>query len=125
MPALVSIAPEGDVVVRLERFGNRDHSVADVVSTSPNLPRSPIILVQNQTGRGPTACSGSMMRVHVIVLPLSVLCIQSAEVRFTTPGQSEGVSQIAMRMRQKSMPSSQAGRQSPDRPGVPEQYQKI
>ena len=31
MPALVSIRPEGDVAVRLERFGERNHSVADVV----------------------------------------------------------------------------------------------
>jgi hypothetical protein len=47
--------------------------MSPVVSTSPNLPRSPIILVPNQTGRGPMACSVSVMRVHVIVLPLSAL----------------------------------------------------
>jgi uncharacterized protein YydD (DUF2326 family) len=37
------------------------------ISASPNLPRSPIILVTNQMGRVPTACSGSVMRVHTIV----------------------------------------------------------
>ena len=43
--------------------------MSPVVNTSPNLPRSPIIRVPNQTGRGPAACSGSVMRDHVNVLP--------------------------------------------------------
>jgi hypothetical protein len=37
------------------------------VSASPNLPRSPIILVTNQMGMVPTACSGSVMRVHTML----------------------------------------------------------
>src|ERR1700722_8869023 len=78
------------------------------VSTSPNLPRSPIILVTNQMGRAPTAGSGSVMRVHAIVLSLfraqqNNSCAEgrSAEVLFRTVRQPEAVSQISKRMRQK------------------------
>ena len=39
--------------------------------------------------------------------------------------QSEGMGQIAMRMRQKLMPLSQARRQSPDRPRVPESQRSL
>ena len=43
--------------------------ISPVVSTRPNLPRSPIMRLPNQAGRRLTASSGSVMRVHVKVPP--------------------------------------------------------
>ena len=40
-----------------------------VVSSSPNLPRNPIMRLPNDAGRKLAASSESVMRVHVNVLP--------------------------------------------------------